>query len=208
MGYDLGKIGIRKQSPYIGYGSGQKLKINQIELVTSPSTGSMKAVLHMETPPVKEPGFEPVNGAKGKVGKIGCGVYMKHEKQKEEFLYKMTLIAEALGLGDEVKEIAGDSFEKVVSEIEKVITGGDKFANYTIFGEEYAKSNGTVGLRLMFPRWNFVEPLEVQESKLTVFNPNDPTHLKKIRRDESAGTYVDRSTGTIGDTYDAHDLPF
>lgn len=206
MGYDLGKIGTRKQSPYIGYGSNQTLKINQIELVKSQSTDSVKAVLHMETAPIKEADFEPIDGAKGRVGKVGCGVYMKYEKQKEEFLAKMTLIAIALGLGDDIRKITGESFEKVVLEIEKLI-GGEQYANYTIFGEEYAKSNGTVGLRLMLPRWNFVESVNAKESTITSFDVNNPQHLKKIRRDDiSTGNYTDRTQGTLAEEVD--DLPF
>lgn len=205
MGYDLSKIGTRKQSPYIGYGSDQTLKINQIELVKSQSTDSVKAVLHMETAPIKEEGFEPIDGAKGRVGKIGCGVYMKFEKQKEEFLQKMALIAIALGHGDEVRKITGESFEKVVKEIEKLISG-EQYANYTVFGEEYAKSNGTVGLRLMLPRWDFVASLDATDGKLVQFDVNNPQHLKKIRRDDTSTYAGPRGGSTIADEVD--DLPF
>lgn len=196
MAYDLNKVSSRKQSPYITYGSGQVLKINKIELVSSKSTGSSKAVLHMETEPINDDTFEPVDGAKGKVGKIGCGVYMKHERQKIEFLEKMKEIAVALGLGDEISKVKGDSFEEVVAEIENVLTG-NKFARYTIFGEEYPKSNGTVGLRLMFPRWSFVESVDTDPSKIIPFDPNNPKHLTKIKREEAQ---------TNND--DLNDLPF
>ncbi len=71
MAYDLSNISSKKPSPYISYGGPQTLKINQIELVKSPTTGSVKAILHMETKPINEPEFEPIAGAKGKVGKVG-----------------------------------------------------------------------------------------------------------------------------------------
>lgn len=183
MSFELKSISTeRKLSPYITYGGNQELKINKIELVVSKNTGSYRAVLHMETRPIDTPNFTPVEGAQGKVGKIGCGVYMKHENQKTEFLQKLKQIAAALGVEDDVNEIKGDIFEDVVKEIESVVV--NKFGRYTIFGEEYIKADTKTGLRLMLPRWGFVESLDIPESQTTLvkFNENDPNHLKKIKQ--------------------------
>lgn len=204
MSYNLGNLPERrekKNSPYIFYGSNQILKINQIELVSSRNTGSKKAVLHMETKPVNEPDFTPIEGAEGRVGKIGCGVYMKTEAQKNEFFQKMLLIARSLGLEDEFTKISGDSFEEVVSKIEKVICG-NKFARYTIFAEQYAKTDAKIGLRLLLPRWGFVESISIpeNESKIIQFDENNPKHFTKIAKPEA-------EVGTLDDDGDLG-LPF
>lgn len=184
--YDLSDVTAKKSSPYITYGGPQTLKINRIELVKSKSD-SVKAVFHMETQPIKDEGFEGVEGAKGKVGKVACGVFMKHESQKREFFEKMLDIAKALGLQKEFQQIKGDSFEEVIAEIEGLFKGPGKFANYVVFGEEYTKQTGAKGIRLLFPRWNFVEPLNAKESKLVKFDINNPIHVKRIQAEETAG---------------------
>lgn len=182
MNYNLSEIdgesSKRAESPYLGYGSNQVLKINSIELIVSQNTGSPKAIFHMESKPVTTPGFTPVEGAKGKVGKVACGVYMKEDRAKKEFLEKLKRIADTLGLKDEVNEIKGESFEGVVDEVGKLIAG--KYARYTILAEEYAKEGGKVGIKLTLPRFNFVDILDSDGSGLEQFDKNNPWHYKKI----------------------------
>lgn len=189
MNYDLSKLNAEPNSngntsPYIGYGSRQVLRITQIELKHSQNTGSPKAILHMETPPIKTEGFTPIEGATGRVGKVACGVYMKDDYSKKEFLRKLLNIANALGIEDEVSAVKSDSFEQVVEEIEKVLTGKNAFAKYTVFGQEYAKPNSKIGITLFLPRTNFVEKVDANPSILVEFDKNNNYHYKKLPKEE------------------------
>lgn len=193
MSYDLSKISTEGQegrsvSPFIGYGTGQVLRINEIELKYSKNTGSPKAVLHMESKPIEDPNFKPVDGAKGKVGRISCGVYMKEESAKQEFLRKMKLVAFALDLKEEIEKISGKSFPEVVEKMAGVICGSDKWAKYTILAEEYPKPDGQVGVSYFLPRYNFVEGLDVENSTLTKFDKNNKFHYKKLPDAVQEGT--------------------
>lgn len=206
--YDLSKMGSAdgNNSKFIRYGSDQVLKITGIELKFSKNTGSPKAILSMETEPVTTEGFLGVDDAKGRVGRVACGIYMKDESSKKIFLQKMKTIAIALGLEDEVNEIRGDSFEKIVKQIEAVLVKGGKYARYTIFAEEYPKVDGKVGIVLMFPRTNFVEALDTNAHTIVAFDKNNPFHYKAIKQGAVSGDYNTGSTNIPDDVPD--DLPF
>lgn len=202
MNYDLSKISTEGQeghpavSSFINYGTGQVLRINEIELKVSKNTGSPKAVLHMETKPIEDPTFKPIDGAKGQVGRVSCGVYMKEESAKQEFLRKMKLVAFALDLKDEIDQVSGKSFPEVVDKMAAVICGPNKWARYTILAEEYLKADGKVGLTNMLPRYNFVESLDVENSTLTKFDKDNKFHYKKLNE----GIKIEQN--------DSLDLPF
>lgn len=181
--YDLSTVNREESksdtiSPYVGYGTGQILKINRIELKKSQNTGSSKAILHMETKPITDENFSPVDGAKGKVGKIACGVYMNSEPLKREFLQKMKTIAVAIGAESQINEVKGDTFEEVVDKIEKVIKG--KYAKYTVVASEYAKPDGKIGITLSLPKFKFVEHENADPSTIIVFDKTNNYHYKKI----------------------------
>ncbi len=178
---EISTIDRQNNSPYISYGSNQILKINDIELKVSANTGSPKAILHMESKPVNDETFTPIEGHKGKVGKIAIGVYMKTEDQKKDFLKKLKVISAALGVEQEVNEVSGNSFEEVVDNVKNIISG-NKWAKYTIFAEQYPKLDGKLGIKLLLPRYNFVESLDTdsESSKLVQFDENNVIHFKKV----------------------------
>lgn len=194
--YDLSEVGSEKPqsdniSPYVGYGSGQILKINDIELKESQNTGAKKAILHMETKPINDENFKPIEGATGKVGRVGVGVYMNSELLKREFLQKMKTIAAAIGLESKINEIKSESFEEVVSKIAAILKG--KYARYTIVASEYPKSDGKVGITLSLPRFKFVESENATPSTIIVFDKTNQYHYKKIIS-KPAGTVYDTTT--------------
>jgi hypothetical protein len=201
MKFNLSEIsssaGLGNSSPYLTYGSRQELRINKIELSKSQNTGNAKAILYVETPPVKEDGFVGIDNHSGRVGKVGCGVYMKTDEQKTEFLANLKTIAEAMGLGKDIDMINGDTFEEVVEKIENLFVQSKKYARFTIYAEEYPKS-GRTGVKLFLPRFNFVESLDVTEdkSKLAQFNPLNARHYKKL------------PDNVVPDADDSSDLPF
>lgn len=170
-----------KESPYIGYGSGQVLKINSIELKFSQASGSPKAILHMESKPVTSPGFTPVDGAKGKVGRVGGSIYMKDDKLKEGFMDTLYKIATALGVQEEIGSIKGDTFQDVIKQAEKVVCGPGKWARYTILAEEYLKKDGKTGIALALPKYNFVESVDTEPSGLLQFDKSNKWHYRKVQ---------------------------
>lgn len=181
--YDLSEVDSEKpqennQSPYMTYGGPQVLKINDIELKFSQSTNAPKAILHMETKPLNDPSFTPIQGASGKVGKVACGVYMNSDILKKEFLQKMKTIAAAVGVEDEINKIKSENFEEVVQRITNVIK--NKFARYTIVASEYPKSDAKVGITLSLPKFKFVESLDTDPSTLVVFDKENKYHYKKM----------------------------
>lgn len=207
--FDLSQLGAEAPqsnlSPYISYGSDQLLKINDIELKFSKNTGSPKAILHMETKPITDKNFTPVEGFKGKVGKVACGVYMKDDFSKKVFLQKMKTIAIALDVEGQINEIKGDSFEAIVKRIADVLSSGN-FAKYTVCAEEYAKPGGKTGITLMFPRTGFVEAIGTDPSTIVVFDKNNNYHYKRLPVEAKESFNSD--LGGSGNPTDLEDLPF
>lgn len=185
MSYDLSKVSGENQggdvSPYLSYGSNQELFISAIELKPNRAGDSVKPILHMEGRPIIAPGFSPVDGAKGKVGKVSATYFIKDDKGKTEFLQKMKVICISLGLEDEVNKIKSETFDGVVQQIEKLIKGSDNLARYTIFAEEYTKQGGKTGITLSLPKFGFVDSLESDGSSLVQFDKNNNYHYKKIQ---------------------------
>jgi len=208
MTFDLSSIHTPKGgavSPYITYGSKQVLKINSIEIKVSQNTKSPKIILHMETRPVEIENFEGIEGAKGQVGKIACGIYLKNDEQKIEVIKKLKMIAVALGLEEEINTVKGRTFEEVISKIESVVCG-EKLARYSIFAEEYPKQEGKTGIKLSLPRYAFVESLNVPEEKSTLieFDKTNPIHYKKL---PASGDTNNFHGSTLADEV-VDDMPF
>lgn len=213
MNYDLSQLGGEtphvNTSPYIGYGSNQLLKITQIELKYSKNTGSPKAILHVETPPLTLEGFTPIEGAKGKVGKVACGVYMKDDYAKKQLLRRLLTIGIAMEIDEEINNIKSDSFETAVDRIEKIFVKNGKFAKFTVFAEEYSKPGGKIGVTLFLPRTNFVEASDVTASTIVQFDKNNPYHYKKLPALEQPEAFNDYGRGpSVESDGDVSDLPF
>ena len=196
--YDLSKVETPKLSdglsPYMTYGGGQVLKINDIELKYSQNSHAPKAILHMETKPIEDPAFTPLEGAKGRVGKVACGIYMTTDVLKREFLQKMKVIATVLDLESEINKIRSDNFEKVVQDIVALLKG--RYARYTICASEYPKEGGKIGITLNLPKFKFVEAEDADPSTITKFDITNPYHYKKI----AVGAVTGSKYGTGGNT--------
>lgn len=184
MSYDFAAVNVqteeRKPSPYLSYGSGQILKINSIELKFSQNTGSPKAILHMESKPVNEPGFTPVDGAKGRVGRISGSIYMKDDNSKRNFMNTLYIIAQALGLESEIKDISGETFQETIKKAEAIVCNGS-YARYSIFAEEYAKPENKIGISLFLPKYKFVEAVDADPTTLVQFDKTQGWHYKKLK---------------------------
>jgi hypothetical protein len=178
----------------------QNLKINSIE-ISEAKTGSKKLVLHTEGEEVKDLGFEGVDGAKGPVGKIAT-FYFKPEEMEEKVSRIFSEIADALEAKPQLDAIQASTLEEYISKVAPLITG--KFANFKIAGEEYAKGDGKVGVKLLLPSKYFVEKAGRTPSKLK-FDKNNTYDYKKLVQPDNF-TPISNDLGLI--TPDDSQLPF
>lgn len=146
-------VSASQTSKYIGPGVHQ-LKINKLTTEEA-STGTLRVVFHVETPPVEEADFEPDESATdgGKVGRVRT-IWLKYEAQLEEFNRNIAQIASALKVREQTDKIVASSLTEYVEELNDVIT--DKFAWFGVKGEEYIKQDGKTGIALLFRRFGFV----------------------------------------------------
>ena len=156
---------------YLSYGV-QKAAIVGYELKESQS-GKQQVVLLMESPKVKEAGFEPDEKAKfgGKVGRVNFTIYFgKDDKsQVDQFMMNIATIAKKLGLTEKVDAIEADTVKSYLDKLMPIIAG--KFAWWGITAEEYQKKDSDkVGYSLGLRRYGFIASLDEMEA-----NPN---HIK------------------------------
>ncbi len=169
-------------SKYITYGI-QELKINDITIKVA-GTGSKQVIFHVEGLPIKEDGFEGVDGANGPVGRITT-MYMKPEKESE---IAMTFgkIADSLGLRDKLDAIDVNTLEEYVETTCKLLKG--KYANFVVADEQYwDEKNSKVRSSFRFPRYDFVEKKGTNPSKLK-FDKSNSYHFKEAVIPSNIGT--------------------
>ncbi len=173
----------KKPSPFLRPGSGLVLKINDIVLEKSRNNDSLRPVFFMESQPVDDPTFVPVDGAKGRVGKVSgnAGYYLKNDNQKQEFIGDLRTIAIALGKAEELKAIPDGTFEELVDTAKNILKGG--FARYFVAGSEFPKAEDRYGIKLLFPNKNFVESID-SESKLEPFDKSNPKHYQALKKEK------------------------
>lgn len=167
-----------KLSKFITCGGPQFLKINSMEIEKA-KTGSLRVVFHMETPPVETEGFEGMDGHKGQIGNVRT-FYMKNESQFNEFLTNIGIIADKLGVTEQVDSIkvgnAGEpneeDFAEYLKQVSLFITG--KFMWFIIKGEEYPKQDNSLGLSLQFRRYGFAASEAEGKGHLKPYDKNNP----------------------------------
>ncbi len=145
-------------------------------------------------------GFEGVDGASGQIGKLTT-FYMRPD-QESDVIFMFGKIADALGVREKLDAIKSTSLEEYVEAINKVITG--KFARFIVACvQEYNAEKGKTYNKLSFPRYNFVESLSVNPTKL-VFDKDKSYHFKPAVIPSNIGT-SDSATSVKQGT---SDLPF
>ena len=192
------KFGVSK---YITYGI-QDLKINKMEIKVA-GTGSKQVVFSVEGSPVKEAGFEGVDGANGPVGRITT-IYMKPESEKDLVMI-FGKIADAMGVREKLDAVKSDSLEAYVAGVEKVLTG--KFASFVVASEQYWDVKaGKAKNSFRFPKYDFVEKQGTVESKLK-FDIKNTYHFKAATVPSDIGTETS-ATKVEEKEEDKNDLPF
>lgn len=187
-------------SKYITFGI-QDLKINKMEIKVA-STGSKQVIFHVEGMPVKEAGFEGVDGAQGPVGRITT-MYMKPDSEKDLVMI-FGKIADALEVRDRLDAIKSDNLEAYVTNAEKVLTS--KFASFVVATEQYWDTTaGKAKNSFRFPKYDFVEKQGSVPSKLK-FDKANTYHFKEAVVPTNIGTAS--SATKVEDKNPGNDLPF
>lgn len=178
----------RKPGKFISYGC-QLLKINDI-IVNKAATGSKVCRFEMETKPILDAGFEGQDGALGRVGRVQFPrTYVTTDpKKREEFLKNICIIADKLGvreqvdaIGDTIDNLDGDNFDLYVSKVKPFLIG--KYAYWVVGGEEYPKTEGGSGWRLALVRYGFVQDEKSYLEKPRIdFDINSEYHYKALEK--------------------------
>lgn len=200
----------KKPSPFLSPGSGLVLKINNLELIQSQNSGNPRPVFHMESEPITDPDFKPVDGATGRVGKVSGngGYYLNNDNQRSEFLGFLKAIARAIDKTEELEAIEATSFEDLVEKSKRVLCG--HYARYFVAGTEFSKPEGRWGVKLTFPNKRAVESVNQDPTTLEAFDFKNPKHYKAIPKEEKGDNLgvAQGSTYTPKTTSTKDDLPF
>lgn len=93
---------------------------------------------------------------------------------KNEIMYKLTVIAEQLGLRDQVNTVSAESLEEWVEKTVNILKGQDAYFFLKGQEEEY---NGKTIIKLSLPKYKFVS---LDESKIDKFDKNNKYHYKAL----------------------------
>jgi hypothetical protein len=182
----------------------QELRINKIEIKVA-ATGTKQLVFNTEGKECTQLGFEGVDGAKGPIGKIST-FYMKPE-QEQEVTTIFARIADAVGTREQLNAVKAATLEEYVEAANKILT--NKFANFAVGGEEYSKDGGRVGVKLSFPKFNFVEKIGTTPSTVK-YDPTNKFHYKKLVQPDNVGEIInpDNAGTPVIAPHDDSQLPF
>lgn len=208
-----------KVGKYLTYGINH-CKIVGMSVMTA-GTGSKKVRFQMEGAPEKA-GFEGVDGAKGKVGRVDSS-YMKEDKAFTIFMTQIGVIADKLGVRTEVDAIKAGTIEEYIALIEPLLKG--KPAWWMFGGEEYEA--GRFKLNLL--RFGFIKSesevdasslkmdgysgveLRTQDGKIALlFSKDNKFHYQPLSKSVNGADAPSASAGVLkfGQSNQVDDLPF
>ncbi len=174
-------------SKYLSIGN-HKLKINSIEAIKANSSDNYKVRFNVETEPINTPGFTPVEGHYGQIGRIDT-VYLANDNQVSDFTVLIATLATKLGVKAQVDEVVAENVPSYVAAIEPLLKGEYFYGRVT--GEEY-ESNGKVGTSLRWSKYGMFASIEEGVEKLKPVDPTNKYDLKKLAVNTSNST-VDTS---------------
>lgn len=137
-------------SRFLGVGQ-YKVKINNIEAYES-ATGSFQFKFGVETEPVLEEGFVPLEGYKGRVGTIKT-LYLANPVMEDQVAATLANLGFETGTKELMDAISPDlSYPEYASTLTDILK--DKWVWVSICGKEYLSAKtGKKGVELNFPRF-------------------------------------------------------
>lgn len=210
-------------SPYLTYGV-NLVKINRINILTALS-GAKRIQLEVEGQAPEVEGFtaDASATAGGQVGRASMTIWLNDTKEYyvkaiEEFQDDVAILAtKLLGETDDVEagtvatparakfddDAAVDNIEDFVEAMQDHLTG--EYFWMVMTGEEYEKSDGTIGVVLNKRRWGWCATEAEGENHVKPFNKEDKNDYKVWVKPDVEPELDDTDDGTDGGT---DDLPF
>jgi hypothetical protein len=122
---------------------------------------------------------------KGQTGKVMATTWIENHNEtnvmKNEIMYKLTIIAEQLGLRDQINTVTGESLKDWVSKVVNIIKGQDVYFFIKGSEEEY---NGKTIIKLSLPKYKFCA---ADQSKLDKFDRTNKYHYKSLENKPISG---------------------
>jgi len=151
-----------KPGKFVSLGANE-LKIVNLEKVLSRDGTKFKIVVHWESKPVTEEGFEGHEGALGRIGKADLSIFTDGNDQYiQDAIGTIATIGETLGVRDQLDNISATKIDDYLSQVLNVFKG--KYAWWLIGGEEFegkdADGKPKIKFSLKLPRFSFIAPTE------------------------------------------------
>jgi len=184
-GRDGGSLDQVQVRNWLGYGI-HKAAITGFEIKIA-QTGTEQVCLNFETPKIEKEGFKAdqkaVRGGKTAF-KMAFGPYQKTEEQEAEFLNKIDLVAQKLGLKKEVDAISADSLVEYMTEFVAVVKMQDAY--WKFIGKEYQNSKGEIKVFSEVARFGFIKSIdEIKEIIL-----DEHGEIKELRPVDKSATIM------------------
>ena len=212
-----------KEKPVIGTGN-HKVKINSISFDKTPyDANAYNIMLHVESEPVTGDfqGFlkdmNKSDGARyeGQVGRVRYSPYPykdttlpsgKEISRDTEVMKAMIFLAEALDKRAGLDAIQASTIEDWMLKCDKLLSG-PTYVNMCLGAREWENTEGYINNDLYLPKISKegvpVEALNVEKSKLLIFDSNNPNHLRKIEKKNSPTTnQFEPSSSASGEDFD------
>ena len=212
-----------KEKPVIGTGN-HKVKINSISFDKTPyDAQAYNIMLHVESEPVTGDfqGFlkdmNNPNGPryKGQVGRVRYSPYPykdtvlpngKEISRDTEVQKAMIFLAEALDKRTELDNIEANTIEDFMAKCNTLLSGPE-YVNVCLGAREWENAEGYVNNDLYLPKISkdgvSIEALNVENSKLLIFDSNNVNHLRKVEKKNSPTTdKFEPSSAASGDDFD------
>jgi len=212
-----------KEKPVIGTGN-HKVKINSISFDKTPyDANAYNIMLHVETEPVTGDfqGFlkdmNKPDGARydGQVGRVRYSPYPykdtvlpsgKEISRDTEVQKAMIFLAEALDKRAGLDAIQANTIEDFMAKCNTLLSG-PTYVNMCLGAREWENTEGYINNDLYLPKISKegvpVEALNVENSKLLIFDSNNVNHLRKVEKKNSPTTdKFEPSSAASGDDFD------
>jgi len=212
-----------KEKPVIGTGN-HKVKINSISFDKTPyDAQAYNIMLHVESEPVTGDfqGFlkdmNNPNGPRyeGQVGRVRYSPYPykdsvlpsgKEISRDTEVQKAMIFLAEALDKRAGLDAIQANTIEDFMAKCSTLLSGPE-YVNVCLGAREWENTEGYVNNDLYLPKISKegvpIEALNVENSKLLIFDSNNSNHLRKVEKKNSPTTsQFEPSSAASGDDFD------
>lgn len=147
-------------SKYLSPGQ-YKVKVTNV-IPHQSKTGSYKLKFELETEPVTQEGFIPVEGKYGQIGTVHT-VFMSNPDMEAQVSQIVAGLADALGVRDAVNALSGDlTYDEWTQQLTEIVK--DQYFWVTLNGKEYINpTSGKKGVELNFPKFRAFASLDRYE---------------------------------------------